>query len=1251
MLHVNFTKARLITPLFLSALLTLLTLFTVTHAGAALVRISSYDVLETPVSGFGGFHTFDGTITDTGRTVSGSVISTPDGIGHVLNYTNGSGTLNDGGFSTTHLLFTRPDDLGVPLAPEITLHLDNSATVSEIRLLDTYFTDIVGVTVVVGGNSVRVTPAHISGISYYDLLLDLRGTALEGIQTDRITLRDFSASFFGSPIDQFGIGEIEVVEPGDPLISGTPSVTAAQGMLYSFTPTAPTALAVSGFSIQNKPVWATFDPDTGTLSGSPGAADVGVFGNIIISATDGTRTRSLPPFSITIIEMPTIGGTPAVSVNQGEWYSFTPTATNAGFFSISGKPAWALFDSYSGTLSGTPGSSDSGTFASIVITAHNGPLSTSLAEFAINVTPAPPSIGGTPLTGANVGGLYRFTPYSTFAGSFTVNGLPAWAQFDTTSGTLSGTPGASDVGVTSHVTITAVNGPYSASLSFSITVVDVAVTITTVPDGLSYSVDGIRYTGSHEFRWIPGTLHDLAANSPQPVAPGAWKKFVAWSDGGARSRQVTAPTTSGSYSVTYTDDTPPRMHIASGYYHTLGVMEDGAVYFWGYDANAGVSSIPAPLADAADPSGFLAGVTSVSATMALKRDGTVWAMGNPWAASGSLVSDANDPSGNLTGVTALFTNGVIKGDGSVWTVTAPPTRVGTLTDVVAAAGGTNHNLAVKRDGTVWAWGANWYGQLGTGTYNDSTAPVQISGLTDVVAVAVTDYGSAAVRVDGTVLAWGNIDACKSSTTPVQVLDGRDPTGFLTNTATISGGTNHFIALKQDGTIRAWGDNYSGQLGYGTNWTLCGAFPVRTDPNGDAVFRDATEMAAGGNTSFAVSDSGAVWAWGDNYYGQYGSGYEYYSLPYPVPSLMNLKFYGVPARSVVQGSLYSFTPVAVNATGFSIANKPAWADFSPDTGTLSGTPGGADVGVSDTITITAVINGAAVALQPFSITVIPLPVSMGVKYGPGGIVIGPSEVTYGSDARYYIYPYPGYMVSDVLVDNVSVGAVPYYDFTVVTSGHSISALFASSLQVLKIIQLPDGNRGTPYSQILPATGGVAPYLWRITSGALPRGVTLNAASGVISGTPTATGRYSFIAQVTDAAVPAGVATVQVAITIAAPLPDLVVTAVSGPSSVSRGKAITVSVTVRNQGKGAAAASRAVVALFTDAANAGSVILLGSVSFRQLDDGDRQTQKQVVTIPAWVGKGTYYLGAVADSLAAVYESNEGNNVFVGSRVNVK
>jgi alpha-tubulin suppressor-like RCC1 family protein len=129
-------------------------------------------------------------------------------------------------------------------------------------------------------------------------------------------------------------------------------------------------------------------------------------------------------------------------------------------------------------------------------------------------------------------------------------------------------------------------------------------------------------------------------------------------------------------------------------------------------------------------------------------------------------------------------------------------QVSGLTGVTAVAGGFVHSLALKSDGTVWAWGYNAQGQLGNETYTDSNSPMEVLGsggvgyLTGVTAIAGVQAHSLALKGDGTVLAWGynaqgelgNGTFTFGSNTPVQV-------SGLSGVTAIAGGYIHSLALK------------------------------------------------------------------------------------------------------------------------------------------------------------------------------------------------------------------------------------------------------------------------------------------------------------------------------------------------------------------------------------------------------------------------------------------------------------------------
>ncbi len=271
-----------------------------------------------------------------------------------------------------------------------------------------------------------------------------------------------------------------------PVISGTPPTSVTAGQAYAFQPSAsdPDGNTLT-FSIANKPVWATFSTTTGRVSGTPGSTQAGTYGNIAISVSDGTASASLAPFSISVAtgnRAPVISGTPPISVTAGQPYAFQPSASdpdgNSLTFSVANKPIWATFSATTGRLSGTPGSTQAGTYSNIAISVSDGTASASLAPFSISVATGnrAPVISGTPPISVTAGQPYAFQPSASDPDgntlTFSVANKPAWATFSATTGRLSGTPSSSFAGITfSGVTISVSDGTASASLApFSISV-------------------------------------------------------------------------------------------------------------------------------------------------------------------------------------------------------------------------------------------------------------------------------------------------------------------------------------------------------------------------------------------------------------------------------------------------------------------------------------------------------------------------------------------------------------------------------------------------------------------------------------------------------------------------------------------------------------------------------------------------------------------------------------------------------------
>ena len=203
--------------------------------------------------------------------------------------------------------------------------------------------------------------------------------------------------------------------------------------------------------------------------------------------------------------VPTISGTPPTTAVVGTPYSFTPTARDAEgdtiSFGIWNQPSWATFNKTTGRLSGTP--TAVGTAYNIYIRAYDATGGSWLPAFTIRIsagaTNTPPTISGSPATSVVVGSAYSFTPTAADANgnalTFSIVNRPTWAAFSTTTGRLSGTPTASNVGSYANITIRVSDGIATTSLpAFSINVTsgNVAPTIsgspaTSVVAGSAYS--------------------------------------------------------------------------------------------------------------------------------------------------------------------------------------------------------------------------------------------------------------------------------------------------------------------------------------------------------------------------------------------------------------------------------------------------------------------------------------------------------------------------------------------------------------------------------------------------------------------------------------------------------------------------------------------------------------------------------------------------------------------------------------------
>ena len=221
----------------------------------------------------------------------------------------------------------------------------------------------------------------------------------------------------------------------------------------------------------------------------------------------------------------------------------------------------------------------------------------------------------------------------------------------------------------------------------------------------------------------------------------------------------------------------------------------------------------------------------------------------------------------------------LRSDGSVWAwgtnrdgelglgtnnLVSAPQRVANVTNIISISAGALHSLAVQSNGIVWAWGLNTDGRLGNGTSTTSTNPVPVSRITNAVMVAAGGNHSLAVLANGQVMAWGSnlggqlgTGNTISTNQPVQA-------GSFTNVIAVAAGTNFSLALTANGNVYSWGTNNMGQLGLGTTtWQLS---PIQI-----TTLSNIVQIAAGSSHCLAMNSSGVIYAWGGNAQGQLGDG--------------------------------------------------------------------------------------------------------------------------------------------------------------------------------------------------------------------------------------------------------------------------------------------------------------------------------------------------------------------------------------------
>lgn len=235
--------------------------------------------------------------------------------------------------------------------------------------------------------------------------------------------------------------------------------------------------------------------------------------------------------------------------------------------------------------------------------------------------------------------------------------------------------------------------------------------------------------------------------------------------------------------------------------------------------------------------------------------------------------------------------------------------------VVSVSTSSSHTLALKRNGQLYSWGSNGFGQLGNGTRKSSSDPLLV--MTDVVKISARDAVSFAIKSDGSLWAWGNNSYYQLGfeNTDLTLYGFLTPKKLMTDVAEISSGAQHTLILKTDGSLYGCGCTESGsiivsasingsryvhtpvkimdgvkKISAGDSFSLilrengelytCGSnldgqlgrsYSGGISRSPSKIMEEVVEISTGSSHAFAIKTDGSLWAWGASYSGQLGNG--------------------------------------------------------------------------------------------------------------------------------------------------------------------------------------------------------------------------------------------------------------------------------------------------------------------------------------------------------------------------------------------
>ncbi|WP_310281301.1 Ig-like domain-containing protein [Rheinheimera soli] len=732
---------------------------------------------------------------------------------------------------------------------------------------------------------------------------------------------------------------------------------------------------------------------------------------------------------------------------------------------------------------------------SVILTDTVGNAGAAATATVVKLYNATPVISGSPATSVNEDSLYSFTPVATDADAgttltFSISNKPVWANFNTATGALSGTPTNDHVGTTSGIVISVSDGTATASLAaFAITVVNVndAPVVTSTP--VTSATQGSPY--SYSFTATDVDVGDTLTFSV--VTKPAWLNFNA---GTGVLSGIPANSDVGVHAVTLRVTDTAGLLADQSFNVTVANVNDAPT----------ISGTPAITVAQGAAYSFVPTAADVDVGTTLTFSITnkpTWAAFN--TATGALTgTPGNADVGATAGIVISVSDGELSAALPAFTLTVTnvndaPTISGTPAITVAQGAaysfvptaadvdvGTTLTFSITNKPT-WAAFNTATGAL-TGTPGNADV-----GATAGIVISVSD-GELSAALPAFTLTVTNVnDAPTISGTPAITVAQGAAYSFVPTAADVDVGTTLTFSITNKPTWAAFN-------------TATGAL---TGTPGNA------DVGATAGIVISVSD------------GELSA-----ALPAFTLTVTNVNdaptISGTPAITVAQGAAYSFVPTAADVDlgttlTFSITNKPTWASFNTATGALTGTPGNADVGATAGIVISVSDGELSAALPAFTLTVTnvndaptisgtpAITVAQGAAYS---FVPTAADVDVGTTLTFSITNKPTWAAFNTATGaltgtpgNADVGATAGIVISV-SDGELSAALPAFTLTVTNVNDAPvitstaltNASQGVAYSYTLTATDEDVGDTLTFSAATKPAWLSFNAATGVLSGTP-------------------------------------------------------------------------------------------------------------------------------------------------------